>query len=586
MARKAAVVIGVGNTGDLTPLESAVSGAEDVAKWLQHEGYEVECLTDKSNPVRSGHVEDAIAKFVTLPPRYSLLVVYFSGHGYWHALADLWLLSGAPTRASDAINLSGAVDLARRSGIPNVVFISDACRLMPNSLAFAFVKGVDGFPNYAEIPPTQKSKVDVIKAASEALAAYEGPIEGKKQSVLTYALMSAYKQPTLPMVKKVKDGSIEVLVVPNRKLEGYLQDEVNDVLMGIDSMLTQTIEVNILSGDDVYIARAQGPAHPAARKEPVRASRAESVGRNAADAISLVLAGDSPDAEVLMTVTNPATKAQLEARLPGRIVRPGGTIDHLESKVGLVLHGARVVKAVTTKGNSDAFVELLENGDGGDTSALLRLWDVQPAVSVAIELEDGRCIVLAGLEGYIGHASFDEEGLSNVSYVPSSNHWRWPMYEKRKAEIDRLRALIALAVKNNTFQIRTDKEAEALTRTIRMEKSIDPTLGLYAAHAFSQAGNDDSVLSIMSYMRGDLRADLFDVRALASRHVHETSGDYPLAPFCPMLTQTWNVLRPRGIVLPPALEEVVPYLCNSLWTTFQPGVTQHIMHAIEIGELK
>ena len=252
----------------------------------------------------------------------------------------------------------------------------------------------------------------------------------------------------------------------------------------------------------------------------------------------------------------------------------------------MVLHGASVVRAVTTKGDSDAFVEILENGDGRDIAAVIRLWDVHPAVSVAIELEDGRCVVLAGLEGYIGQAGFDEEGLSNVSYVPSSNHWRWQIYENKKAEIDRLRALVSLAVKNNTFQIHSDEEADALGRTIRLEKSIDPTLGLYAAHAFSQAGNDDSVLSILNYMRGDLQADLFDVRTLASRHMRGTWGDYPLAPFCPMLTQTWNVLRPRGIVLPHVLEETVPYLCNSLWTTFQPGATEHIMQAIERGELK
>ena len=121
---------------------------------------------------------------------------------------------------------------------------------------------------------------------------------------------------------------------------------------------------------------------------------------------------------------------------------------------------------------------------------------------------------------------------------------------------------------------------------IRMEKAIDPTLGLYAAHAFSQAGKDDSFLSVMNYMRDDLQVDLFDVRALASRHVHEPWGDYPLAPFCPMLTQTWNLLRPRGITLPPVLQTAMPYLCNSLWTTFQPEVTVRVIQAIKIGELQ
>jgi hypothetical protein len=63
-------------------------------------------------------------------------------------------------------------------------------------------------------------------------------------------------------------------------------------------------------------------------------------------------------------------------------------------------------------------------------------------------------------------------------------------------------------------------------------------------------------------------------------------GDYRLAPFCPLLTQTWNLLRPRRIKLPPVLEKAGPYLCNSLWTTFQPEVTNDIIQAIETGELK
>lgn len=82
MGKKAAVVIGVDRTGPLPPLKSASDGALGVAAWLASEGFKVNCLTDKAGPVDSLQVENSIAEFVTNPPRYSLLVIYFLGHGY------------------------------------------------------------------------------------------------------------------------------------------------------------------------------------------------------------------------------------------------------------------------------------------------------------------------------------------------------------------------------------------------------------------------------------------------------------------------------------------------------------------------
>ncbi len=591
MADKAAVIIGVDKTGGLPKLNSAAAGASAVADWLQSEGYEVKCLTDKSGPVHARDIEDAVAELVTVPPRYRLLVVYFSGHGYWHARADLWLLSGAPTKASDAINLDGAMDLARYSGIPNVVFISDACRSIPDSRAGARVTGIDAFPNHADINTV--SKIDVFKATSEARSAYEGDIGGKPHSILTYALMSAYKQPQPAMIHPITAGGTRLYVVPNRELETYLQEKVNDILADIDINLTQNIEANVPSSDDVYIARVGAPTQPLSTAPtggagPARAAAASpgpNPGRDAAETIERTLTG-APGAPVgidtggALAVSEAATEEKLHSRLPN------AAVDHMESTVGFTVHGARVVNAVTTKGEDNASVELLDQGNGADAAAVIRLWDVRPAVSVAVQLEDGRCAVLAGFNGYIGHASFDDQGLANVSYIPSSNHWRWQMYENEKAAIDRLRALVALAVDNNTFQIRSDREADALGQRIRMGKGIDPTLGLYAAHAYSQAAKDNSVRSVMNYMRGDLQADLYDIWVLAFRRPHTESGDYPRAPLCPMLTQTWNLLRPRDITLPPVLEAALPHLCNSLWTTFQPEAGASIMQAIDTGELQ
>src|SRR3954467_2781397 len=49
----------------------------------------------------------------------------------------------------------------------------------------------------------------------------------------------------------------------------------------------------------------------------------------------------------------------------------------------------------------------------------------------------------------------------------------------------------------------------------RIGKDTDPSLGLYAAYAYSQADLIDGVRSVRDLMLGSLQADLFDVAMLA-----------------------------------------------------------------------
>ena len=263
MAGRAAVVIGVGKTGQLEPLKSPVPGAKAVAKWLKSEGFEVKIITDEKRPVTAKSIAKAIDGFIKPPTRYSMLLVYFSGHGLFQARSDLWLLSGAPQQTDEAINLAGAIDLARGAGIPNIVLISDACRSLPQDLGGAFVKGIDAFPFYDGL---KRSKVDVFRATLPAKVAYEAEIKlltekkGKPvedQSVLTVALLSAYDDPPETIRKKLTIAGEELVVVPNRMLEDYLQDKIDQLLEEIDINLEQAIDADVPSDDDIYIGRAR-----------------------------------------------------------------------------------------------------------------------------------------------------------------------------------------------------------------------------------------------------------------------------------------------------------------------------------------
>ena len=611
--KKAAVVIGVNKTGKLTPLGSAAEGAKRVADWLTGEGYDVCCLTDLAGPVTRADVEKAIERYVTLPARYHLLLVYFSGHGYWQARSDTWLLSGAPTRPGEAINLRTAIDMAKYSGIPNVVFVSDACRSIPDTRSGASLEPAGAFPNYDEI--TTPSKVDYFKATSEARPAYEGRIDGAPQSVLTAALMAAFREPEAQMVRSIVDGNETIDVVPNRRLEAYLQRKVDDLLAGIDPNAVQQIEVNVPSSEDIYIARVRrgadrpttsGPlpaapppaALPPSSPLPSGSGELEALAvprgpgelrREMADALRSTLSTRAFGGSLSASLARPY-QASVEASLNLRMPDPAQ--DHFESHTGIVVHGPAVRRALASRGEASLQALVLTPG-GASAPGLVRVEAsggiVVPeglATSVAMQFEDRRCVVLAALPGYVGHVFVKRSGLANVSYVPSSNDWRWGEYLGRREDIDRLRAMVALAVDRDIFQLGSEREAEALASRIRMYKGMDPTLGLYAAHAFSQAGNDRQVMAVLESMRADLQADLFDLRLLASRQLGGWASRAPVVPFCPMLTQSWNLLDARRVDLPAPLRSLMPWLCNSLWTTFEPEAADTLMASMLEGELR
>jgi hypothetical protein len=123
-----------------------------------------------------------------------------------------------------------------------------------------------------------------------------------------------------------------------------------------------------------------------------------------------------------------------------------------------------------------------------------------------------------------------------------------------------------------------------LAEHIRVEKGLDPTLGLYAAYAYSEADRREDVDSVLSYMRQDLHCDLFDVAMLARKITNESKRSF--VPFCPMLTQGWNLLRARGIALPHVLDEAQDELEPALWTTFSTARTKAIFASIENGEFR
>lgn len=610
--KRAAVVIGVNRTGGLPVLDSAARGAREVADWLEAEGFEVVCLTDEREPVSHIAVRDAVFGFVTKPARYHQLVLYFSGHGQWHSRADHWLLSGAPTYPGEAVNLVSAADAAAASGIPSVVFISDACRSIPDTVTGQRVEASPIFPNHNLRAPT---KVDSFCATGEGAEAFEGEIDGRPQSLLTAALRSAYIAPQPGMVAMVDVDGQPMAVVPNRRLEDFLQGRVDALLARIDRRREQRLEINVPSADRVFIARAQAvPTVPAAMPAPMPVpGEPPSAGAepasiepgwrpaDAAPAPAPAWADAGTGMGAVRRELNergfapggrsPVLAPQPEA-VEGRVRRrlPDLEHSHFESGTGFVVQGAQVVEAVWRASLAGGALEaaVLEPGTAGagGAPALVRVQGPEGSMhvppqqvgSVALRFADGRCAVLAALPGYLAHVRVKASGVAHVNYVPSAYGFRWDDYAPRRAEADRLRALVALAAEHGVFRLSTDREAQALADRVRTGKSADPALGVYAAYAYAQAGRERWVLDVQRHMRDDLQAGLFDVRLLASRELGDEPFDaLPLAPACPLLTQGWSLLAPRGVAVPAPLQRAAAHLCNSLWTTFEPAGADEVI---------
>jgi hypothetical protein len=219
--------------------------------------------------------------------------------------------------------------------------------------------------------------------------------------------------------------------------------------------------------------------------------------------------------------------------------------------------------------------EVLDPGDGNQRPAIIRLTPSgRPATSVLLTFDDGGATVVAALQGYIGAVTVQKGLVVNVNYTPSRTNLRWSQADYDSVEA--LRATVASAARFGTFRIEGSAEerstkAAQLADRIRVFKAIDPSLGLYAAYAYADAGISGQIESVHSIMRSDLSANVFDVAMLAGVMSRPQVDGTITVPFCPMLSQGWAWLRVRNVTLSANLTKARDYLRPALWTTFQSG---------------
>jgi len=119
-------------------------------------------------------------------------VIYFAGHGLRNGGSEIWLLSGAPNNASEAISVEASVMAARESGLASVVFISDACRSIPSGQQNNCLVGGSIFPNEA-LNRRTRPEIDRLFATLPSLVAVEMTRRMTRRAAKAYSRESSWR---------------------------------------------------------------------------------------------------------------------------------------------------------------------------------------------------------------------------------------------------------------------------------------------------------------------------------------------------------------------------------------------------------
>lgn len=593
---RGAVMIGVSKTGNLPELKAAIPCAKRMAEWAietQHFPKKlVKVITDEKGPVLAQHIIDAVDK-VLEEDGLEQIIVYFAGHGVNNARSEYWLLSKAPLRTGEAVNLEGSVDAARYVGVPHVVFISDACRTQADGIQAGRVKGCEIFPNRPE--GTAENPVDIFFACTLGSPSLE--IKDPKHSAAifraeyTEAMLDALEGKRTEIIEELADGSNTVGLVRPRPLGDYLAAELPTRLAGIktpEGPVFQVPHARLTSSEKhAWLARfveartsrggrgRRPKAAPAERPEPVTIhSVAHGVLRSALrgnEAEAVQQMGEAVVAQVV------GASAMLRSITQGTApYRP----EHFEVDCGFEVHGASVAEASVRRGTMTS-VQV----DATD-STLVRVNNAErPAASVLLRFDTDLGVVVPAIPGFIGTISFADAELVGFSYEPSRSSPRGLSYIANIERFRTLRSVIAAAAHLGVFRL-DGEDATALAAQMQMSKNADPAMALYAAYAYHEMRNSARLREMHDFQWRDLGFRLFDLAMLTRALNGKRSTTVPdVFPAFPLLAQGWALLPAFGITLPKKLSRLQDHLVPSIWSIFDRKGVSMLRSAITSGEM-
>ena len=603
MAKRAAVCIGVDRAGSMTPLRAAAVGAREFEAWAQEQGCDTVLLVDEGQRrIGVSDVFDAVLPFVEAAT-YEQLIVYFSGHGILTAPgAEFWLLSRAPQNPNDAVNLSRSIVEARNSGIPHVVFVSDACR---SAVAGPPLSGVLGGVIFPSRPfAARQGEVDVYYATRPGDPAYEVPeaeATTRFRGIFTDALLGSVRSPQPVMIEPLQGTGP---VVSSRRLKDYLEATVPEHASDVDFRLRQVPQVIVETALPKYFARViaasggtadfRGPAPSGALSSmppapTVDDALSELRARYMVAPAAVARAPIAPP-PAAPPVPPPAATDRFGLREAVDSIAARRGRDHFETTTGFTVYGTgRPLGYARAWHCDEAFPA------GGDGAAWhLRLERGPHAVdsggaSVVIRFGDRSGTVLPVYPGFIGTVIVERDRVVSVTYVPSAQTPRYGRYRAGEDALNDARAFVAVAARQGRLELPAEGIDAWLARLCG-DAGIDPVLGLYAAYACVLAGSHAEFARVLDRFAAEPPEVPipFDIGMLAARMAPGAAriGRERLAPFCPMLAQGWVHLVDDDPLATAVVRELRSHLIPALWTTLDASGLEIVRGAIDDGRVR
>lgn len=616
---KYVISIGINNVKGLTPLKAAVSGAIEFNDWAETQGYETFLFADNDNNVVSqSDIFNQINSIIE-EKTCEQLIVFFSGHGILKGPnQEVWLLSNAKSNPNESINLTGSVDNARTSGIPYIVFVSDACRILPTEIQFTG-NGSVIFPIlddtnedcaidllYATRPGSPANEFNSKKSSKKFGLFTQSIIEILKgdypdligsQNASGRWLTNYYDLSLLQVDQNYKSLNNADWHIDTINIEYPLKSVVSKKASEIKITLTQNPEIRIqyqnpkpklanFSDDEAkqILLKTNKELRSGKLFESDLHDRIQKdlefglkdLGNNSFKSILGDLGAIPGHMDAYKIKSNLISNSERIFDSKGR--------ESFETQTGFTIVGNTVQDVITNGNRSEKFFE--------NNKEQIRIYNDDQITSALIILKNGNSIPIAILKGYIGTLVFNENKLLTVNYTPSRNNYKYEEFKRNEKEINFVRAFIASSANEgfdyqNTFNKEFDDNGrmnyDNAGSFLRREKSLDPSLGLYAVYAYRQAGKIKDVKSVYRYMREESDRIPFDVAMLADKIVDERSR---LAPFCPMLSLGWAYRQKFDEFLHPQIREASNYLVPTLWTTFDKKVTESIINLFTENILK
>jgi caspase domain-containing protein len=586
---RAGLFIGIDRVPGLPSLRDAARGARVMHQWAlgqgMADGSRAKVITDEDGrSVTVDQIQDAVDVLLS-GSGLDQLVVYFAGHGVYVQNEELWLLSNAPRRRQQAINVRGSVEMAKRSGVGHIVIVSDACRNPSGDLRLSGMQGQDLFAN--ELPGPRSPLVDELYACRTGSVAQEvrdSPTpDGDYRSLYTAVLVEMLSGNVDSVLQDSGDQADPDLYIDPFVLGEELAREVARRLFDFDIDGEQQPEANVRSRNR-WVSRIDGRRRLSRRglrrsDDTVKLGLKARVRAEAATLTTLAVAGDVTELrrrlELARDWPEPLVATVLgRLALQARRTMPPFTPRVLPTGCGVKVRGTRI---------RDFFTPRMQNVRNGDD-----IVEIDPGdeffASAVLTFTEGTGALVPVFAGHLTELTVFEGKLIDIGVSPSLDR----ITPERGLTADAVRATRAV-LSATAGHSRVDLDVATTTMLLdqlRTTFADDPVISLHAATMLHDQQRDQHRIDELNRrVHRRFGAAIFDVDLLGSDNA-ETARDTAVVPFAPLLARNWFLLGARRARIDPALDDLGSNLLDSPWSLYNPAGVRRLRDLLSSGELR